>query len=100
MQDIQSRVKQLKRPGLLVRAAVFGVDDYRRSRDLQRLLPGMGFAAHGPVLIALLEAERAVEDERTGHETAYSVARHIDLLTAIVAEHRDFDAVQRARALP
>ncbi|SEN65902.1 hypothetical protein SAMN04488003_1254 [Loktanella fryxellensis] len=99
MQDIQSRVKQLKRPGLLVRAALFGVDEYRRSRDLQRLLPGLGSAAHGPVLIALLESERALEDERIAHQMAYSVARHIDLLTAIMAEHRDFEAVQRARAL-
>lgn len=99
MQDIQSRVKQLKRPGLLVRAALFGVDDYRRTRDLPRLLPCMGRAAHGPVLVALLEAERSVEDARTAQDITYGVARHIDLLTAIMAEHRDLAAVCRLRDL-
>ncbi|MBU2359497.1 DUF6477 family protein [Loktanella sp. M215] len=97
MQDIQSRIRQLKRPGLLVRAARFGLDDYRRTRDLSRLVPGLGTTAHGPVLIALLEAESVENSARQERATAYCLMRHIDLLTAVMAEARDFEAVTRPR---
>lgn len=97
MQDIRSRVSQLKRPGLLVRAARFGLDDYRRARDLPRLVPGVGAAGHGPVLIALLETEALEDAARQAQATSYALVRHIDLLTAIMAEARDFEAITRPR---
>ncbi len=99
MQDIQSQVRQLKRPGLLVRAARFGLDDYRRTRELARLLPGQGMTTHGPVLMALLDAEREVNDLRIAKNAAYTLITHIDLLTAIMAEPRDFDAIARLRCI-
>ena len=97
MLDLQTQVRQLKRPGLLVRAARFGVDDYRRSRDLPRLLGGRVMSGVGATLMALLEAEREVEIARKDHAAGYALATHIELLAAIMAEARDFEAITRPR---
>ncbi len=97
MQTLQSTVMQLKRPGLLVRAARFGIDHYRRTRDLARLLPDMSPAGPAPTLMALLDAEHAVNAMRLEQDRAYDIVQHIDLLTAIMAESRDLDAVTRPR---
>lgn len=97
MLDLQTQVRQLKRAGLLVRAARFGVDDYRRSRDLPRLLGDCVMSGVGATLMALLEAEREVEIARKGHAADYQLATHIELLTAIMAEARDLEAITRPR---
>ena len=97
MRDIQSQIRQLNRPGLLVRAARFGLDEYRRDRDLARLLPDMHQPTTGAALIALLEEERAQNDSRLAQDARYALVRHIDLLTAIMAEARDLDAITRPR---
>ncbi len=100
MQDIQSQIRQLKRPGLLVRAARFGLDGYRRDRDLARLLPEHGTTGPGAALMALIEAERDENDARLAHGAYYAIVRHIDLLTAIMAEARDLEEIARARLVP
>ncbi|MFZ3584971.1 DUF6477 family protein [Loktanella sp. DJP18] len=97
MQDIQSQIKQLKRPGLLVRAARFGLDGYRRDRDLARLLPEHGTTGPGA---ALMEAERDENEARLAHAAYYAIVRHIDLLTAIMAEARDLEEIARPRLVP
>ena len=95
MQDILSRIRQLTRPGLLVRAARFGLDGYRRNRDLARLLPDHRPLATGPALMDLLEAEREVDAARRAKDAHYDLLRHIDLLTAIMAEARDLAEITR-----
>ena len=100
MQDIQTRIRELKRPGLLVRAARFGLDAYRRDRDLARLLPDHAPLGTGAALVALMEAERAEDEARTSHATHYALVRHIELLTAIMAEARDLEEISRPRLLP
>ena len=95
MQDISTRVRQLNRPGLLVRAARFGLEGYRRERDLARLLPDHHDMGTGAALVALLDAERDENDSRLARETHYALVRHIDLLTAIMAEARDLEAITR-----
>ena len=97
MQDIHGQVRQLQRPGLLVRAARFGIDNYRRDRDLARLLPEHAPQGPGAALMLLMEEERAVNDARLAQEAHYALVRHIDLLTAIMAEARDLVAVTRPR---
>jgi hypothetical protein len=97
MRDLQTQVKQLKRPGLLVRAARFSIDEYRRNRDLPRLLPDLSLSGFGPALMALLDAEYAVNLMRLAQDHDYSLLRHIELLTAIMAEARDFEAATRLR---
>ena len=95
MHDIQTLLGQLKRPGLLVRAARFGLDGYRRERDLARLVPHLGQTGPGAALMALMEAEREENAARLAHDARYALVRHIDLLTAIMAEARDLEAITR-----
>ena len=86
MLDIQSLLRQLKRPKLLVRAARFGIDEYRRERDLRRLLKSEDLPRPGQALVALLDIEAAINDLRLTKDTAYSISDQIDALTAIMAE--------------
>jgi hypothetical protein len=64
------------------------VSKYCRNRDLARLLPGNVHATPGPALVALLEQEAAENELRLAHAAAYQTMRHIDFLTAIMAEAR------------
>lgn len=75
----------IRRPRLLTRAARAGAALYRRDRDLARLLPKV-FGKRGGVLAAIRAAEALCEDERRTGAASYSVARHVSLLAALVAE--------------
>ena len=88
MLDLQSLVQTLKRPSLLVRAARFGLDDYRRDRDLRRIFKTEHLPQTGSALIQLLERETALNDLRMSVASDYSTADHIALLTAITGEER------------
>lgn len=76
----------IRRPRLMIRAARLGLAEYRRDRDLRRLLG----AIPGPdrALTALLEAEAQAEATRQSGDAAYSIAAHVDLLIALMAEAR------------
>lgn len=92
MTDIAALLATVHRPRILVRAARAGVVDYRRERDLKRLLrgarPGAPHLAIGPLL---LEEDR-LEATRAAGNGGYSVQRHVALLTAILAEARHLPA--------
>lgn len=81
---------QLRRPRLLVRAARFGLGDYRRDRDLLRLLQGSRPENTLAVIDRLMELEEAEDTRRRTGDAGYSVARHIELLIALMAEARLF----------
>lgn len=86
MPDSAKRLSDLRRPRLLVRAARFGSATYRRDRDLRRLTglaraPGIGKAVD-----LLMEKEAEANHARTSGSAAYSVASHVSLLAAIIAE--------------
>ena len=89
MIDLQSRLRQLRRPDLLTRAARFATDDYRRERDLPRLTGRAETVGPAQALIELLEVERALNDARTEQRADYTFARHIQVLSAIMVEARD-----------
>jgi len=79
-------LSKLRRPRLLMHAARFGLGDYRRDRDLRRLVTcGLSPEQTVPSLL-ILEAD--MEASRTAGATAYSAARHIDVLVALLAEAR------------
>ncbi|MBN2630829.1 MAG: hypothetical protein JXR75_09865 [Rhodobacteraceae bacterium] len=84
MSDFRTRLADLRRPRLLLRAARFGVTDYRRDRDLKRLidLP----ASPEVALSRLLTEEGRMEADRKTGDARYSIARHIDVLIALLAE--------------
>ena len=87
---ITHELNEMRRPSLLVEAACQGVATYQRRRDLRRMLriaiPPTARAA----LEKLLPIEADLEKRRRVGATAYSFARHVDILVALVAEARDF----------
>ena len=79
-----STLPRLARPRLLARAARAGTAFYRRERDL----PGsISRATKGAALVrALVSAEAACDAERRLGAPSYNPARHVRLLTALLAE--------------
>lgn len=88
MLDFAAALAERRRPRLLVRAARLGLSDYRRERDLARLMGGRSRAPDAEVLPALLEAEQQMETRRRGGDLSYSIARHVEILAALMAEVR------------
>jgi len=88
MLDIHSLLKNLKRPRLLVQAARFGVDDFRRDPDLLRLLNTEKAPGPSESILLLMDLESEMNEARMSHVATYSLSRHIDALTAIMAEQR------------
>lgn len=84
--DPRSLLASLRRPRLLVRAARVGLADYRRDRDLRRLLATPRTPDVAEALPRLLAAEAAAEATRRSGDARYSFARHIELLIAVIAE--------------
>lgn len=84
MTDFRALLANLRRPRLLIRAACCGLVDYRRDRDLKRLLR----TNPGPELAVpqLLQEEERLEATRRAGEVSYCVARHIEVLIALMAE--------------
>lgn len=86
MLDIHSRIATLKRPSLLARAARFGLDDYRRSVHLVRLLGSDRLPKHAVAIMQLFDIEAVLERQRTTRSGDYSPARHVEVLIAIAGE--------------
>lgn len=86
MSDFRTLLADLRRPRLLMHAARFGLSDYRRDRDLKRLisLP----ASPEATVSQLLSQEDKLEQNRQRGDAAYSLARHIEVLIALLAESR------------
>jgi len=89
MTDPITVLKALHRPRLLIRAARFGLTEYRRDRDLNRLVRGHA-RLPSPVqaLDTLLQQEEQMEATRQTGDVSYSIARHVELLIAMMAEAR------------
>lgn len=94
MTDLASVLNALRRPKILVRAARCGVADYRRERDLKRLLH-QPRTAPADTIGSLLAEETRLEATRTAGEATYSIQRHVAILTAILAEARLLPQIAR-----
>ena len=86
MSDCCTMLANLRRPRLLMRAARFGLGDYRRDRDLRRLVAPGGSPQE--TVPHLMQVEERLEATRLAGDAAYSIARHIDVLIALLAEAR------------
>ena len=86
MTDFRALLADLRRPRLLIRAAKLGLTDYRRDRDLRRLID----TAVSPdrALPRLLTEEQRMEEDRRAGSAAYSIGRHIEVLIALMGEVR------------
>lgn len=96
MSDLADLLRAVRRPKILIRAARAGVADYRRERDLKRLLPGQRPAPRQAIGSLLAEEDR-LEATRAAGGATYNIQRHVALLTAIIAEARLLPAPAHAR---
>lgn len=88
MQDLLTQLSAMRRPRLLIRAARIGAQDYRRDAYLPRLR-GYGVSHRaGPALVALMAREEEMNAQRKAGDAAYSIARHVETLSAIMGEAR------------
>ncbi|MDN5786309.1 DUF6477 family protein [Pseudorhodobacter sp.] len=88
MSDFYTLLANLRRPRLLVRAARHGIEDYRRDRDLRRLIDTNAPPSPETALSRLFHAEELAEETRRAGDAGYSIARHVELLIAMMAEAR------------
>lgn len=84
MSEIRMMLANLRRPRLLMHAARFGLGDYRRERDLKRIIQTA--ASPDQTVPRLMSVEEALEANRVAGDAGYSAARHIDVLIALLAE--------------
>ena len=90
MQDIQTQLKRLKRPPLLVRAARAGQQEYLRKRHLRQVLPEWSGGPDGKLLMQLLSLESDYNALRTKGVADYQPRHHVMILIALQAEARAF----------
>lgn len=88
MSELVTLLSSLRRPRLLIRAARIGLSDYRRDRDLGRILQEDSPAAPHLALDALISAEAEIESIRKSGDVTYSAIRHVEILIALMAELR------------
>lgn len=74
----------LIRPRLLVQTARIGASLYRRERDMAVDLPAN--ADKGAILARLRQSEQSLEDLRQARAAHYRAARHVQVLSALIAE--------------
>ena len=88
MSELFSLVTQLRRPRLLIRAARAGLTEYNRTKDLKRLTRLADAPSPDRALKMLMDEEARIEETRQSGDAAYSLTRHIELLSAMMAEAR------------
>ena len=88
MTDLYRQMTTLRRPRLLVRAAKIGLSDYVRDRDLKRMFAPDQPPGPGQAMGSLMDREAEIEAVRQSGGAAYSAARHVEVLTALIAECR------------
>ena len=82
--DIPLESSGTRRPRLLILAARHGLEDYRRHRDLPRLIgPGIPKSDVTAVLAAI---EEKMERARRANDPGWSCFRHVEVLIALMAE--------------
>lgn len=99
MQDVLSKIAQMNRPRLLVRAARIGAREYRRSDHLPRLLGTDHVPRGAEALLRLSEIEEELNLRRLSEDADYSINRHIDVLIAMVSEASMLRAASDRRKL-
>ncbi len=83
---LSSAAMPLIRPKLLIETARIGASLFRRERDLAGAIPGLTTSARGRIVIRLRDAEWHCEEQRRGHSPAYRPGKHVQILSALIAE--------------
>ena len=100
MTDLFLRFSALRRPRLLVRAARFGQQDYRRERELKRVLRCADTPRPVTAVSSLLIEEARLEEARLTHDATYNVVRHVDVLICLMAEVQLLDRAPQQTLVP
>ncbi|MCH2165502.1 MAG: DUF6477 family protein [Marinovum sp.] len=88
MKDVVSMLQDLHRPRLLIQAARIGSEQYHRTAHLPRLLGFTTRLSGVKALMQLIEIEQDLDEKRRCADPSYSVARHVDVLSAMMGEAR------------
>ncbi len=96
MHSINTSISYLSRPSLLVNAARFGLGGYRRARQLPRILGQSGTIDAAAATAQLMSIEAELDEKRRNAAADYSVARHITVLSALMAEAQTLAADRHA----
>ncbi|MGR3662019.1 MAG: DUF6477 family protein [Paracoccaceae bacterium] len=88
MTDLIQILANIHRPRLLIRAARFGLEDYRRERDLKRLTHSNTLPSPVSAVSQLIAEEERQEDIRKSGDVSYRVSKHVEVLIALMAEAR------------
>lgn len=75
-----------KRPKLLMEAARIAAVSYNRQRDLTRLIGAHARGSDNAILDQLTYEEAELDTLRRDHDADYRVLRHIEVLSALLAE--------------
>lgn len=86
MADPIPLVQSLRRPRLLLQAARHGLSDYNRDRVLRRITRAASLPCPQGAVASLLTVEAQLEQARRTEDAGYSVARHVEVLIALLAE--------------
>jgi len=76
----------MSRPKILVKTAKIGARMYTRQRDLPGAIPGLLSQPPETILPRLVEAEAQCEAARRARSASYRPARHVQILSALLAE--------------
>lgn len=98
MEDVLTQIARLKRPTLLVRTARHGMEDYNRVVHLRRFLKTDNLPGPGKAIVKLMELEAVLDAQRVAKRAEYSVARHVELIVALMCEARILKASNASRA--
>ena len=88
MEDVLTMLSRLKRPTLLIRTARHGLQDYNRIVHLRRLLKTEALPGPSHAIVRLMELEAVIDQLRVAKRAEYSVARHIEMIVAMMCEAR------------
>ncbi|MDJ0859350.1 MAG: DUF6477 family protein [Dinoroseobacter sp.] len=88
MSRLLTALHSIRRPQTLMRAARYGLYEYNRERDLKRLTREPKAPSPQKALTSLMAIEETLESNRLEGYGTYSVARHIEVLAAIMGEIR------------
>ncbi|MEI4194989.1 DUF6477 family protein [Roseovarius sp. E0-M6] len=97
MHETLKEFAALRRPRLLIRAARIGVPGYTRKAHLPRILGYGGTFKGAQAVRRLLDMETALNTQRRQSDASYSVARHVDVLIALMGEARLLRASHEAQ---
>lgn len=88
MTDVMGILTNLRRPRLLVRAARHELQDYDRKRDLKRIAGSAPSNSSAALIAHLVDQEEQLETTRQSGCATYSIAKHIEILVALMYESK------------